>query len=112
MRDLQVETECEAWTNKLKNSAEFKGLILETGKFHAVIPLEGYRLSDNDYGKSIRTFYPNGSLLDLRFVMELAKGAQIADSNDNNDGFDSGSNAFDALTTFDMGMGAPTNDLI
>lgn len=81
-RDIKMEYEYETYTNKLKNNFDLKNLILDTGNYHVVMPLDGYRLDEKDYGMSIRIFYPSekGSVVSLKDIMDLG-GAKTAETN-------------------------------
>ena len=72
-RDIKMEYEYETYTNKLKNNFDIKNLILDTGNYHVVMPLNGYRLDEKDYGMSIRIFYPSekGTVVSLKDIMNL-----------------------------------------
>ncbi|MGL5766496.1 MAG: DnaB family ATPase [Sarcina sp.] len=48
----------QQYTQLLKNSAK-RDMLKLTTKVHAVIPMEGFRMSDIDYAMSIRMFYPS-----------------------------------------------------
>lgn len=72
LRDIETEHEYETYTTKLKQDLNLRPLILETGKFQAVIPLNGYQLSETDYAHSIRNFYPNDNAVSLSEIMSSA----------------------------------------
>lgn len=99
MRDIETEHEYETYTTKLKQDLNLRPLILETGKFQAVIPLDGYKLSETDYAHSIRNFYPNDNAISLNEILTSAtsKGSGIMEDQD----------IFD--TTFDQDISAPIN---
>lgn len=84
-RDIKMEYEYETYTNKLKNNFDLKNLILDTGNYHVVMPLNGYRLDEKDYGMSIRIFYPSekGSVVSLKDIMDLG-GAKTAETTSTN----------------------------
>lgn len=60
-RDEDLEASYRSYTNKLRLNATVAPLMIATARYHTVIPLEdrSIRLSDTDYGRSIRIFYPN-----------------------------------------------------
>ena len=55
-RDRENEIEYRKYTQKLRNSA-MSDYLKDTTRLHAVIPLHGFRLDEEDYGRSIRMFY-------------------------------------------------------
>lgn len=57
-RDKDTFHQYQQYTQLLKNSAKREFLKL-TSKAHAVIPMDGFRMSDTDWAMSIRMFYPS-----------------------------------------------------
>lgn len=82
-RDNQTASLVRSYENKLRQNREIRELMSDNIKFHTLIPLDGYRLSDEDYAKSIRVYYPSerGSFISMEDVLKLSEGADI-DLND------------------------------
>lgn len=57
-RDKENFHQYQNYTQLLKNSAR-RDMLKLTTKVHAVIPMEGFRMSDVDYAMSIRMFFPS-----------------------------------------------------
>ncbi|MGL5718527.1 MAG: DnaB family ATPase [Paraclostridium sp.] len=55
-RDRQNFHAYNAYTTQIKNSAR-RDLLKQTTKAHMVVPMVNFRISDEDYGLSIRMFY-------------------------------------------------------
>lgn len=78
-RDKTTESLVKSYENKLRQNREIRELMSDNIKFHVLIPLDGYRLSETDYAKSIRTYYPsdNGCFIALDDVLKSAEGMDI-----------------------------------
>lgn len=57
-RDKENFHQYQNYTQLLKNSSR-RDMLKLTTKVHAVIPMEGFRMSDVDYAMSIRMFFPS-----------------------------------------------------
>lgn len=57
-RDMAQDAAYRRYTTQIKNSP-LRELLKITSDAHTVIPLDHYRLSDEDYAYSIRCFYPS-----------------------------------------------------
>ena len=55
-RDKEMLHQYNSYTTMLKNSG-LKEIIRTTAKSHAVIPMKGFRIDDEDWGLSIRIFF-------------------------------------------------------
>lgn len=66
----------QQYTQLLKNSAK-RDMLKLTTKVHAVIPMEGFRMSDVDYAMSIRMFYPseNSDFVSIGNLIDNALGS-------------------------------------
>lgn len=69
-RDHENMISYRKYTQSLKNSYLCE-LLKETSRIHAVVPLDGFRLNERDYGKSIRMFYTSdkSEFISLRDLM-------------------------------------------
>ena len=78
-RDKSMESLERSYRNKLLQNRELRELMGENIKFHVLIPLENWRLSETDYARTIRTYYPSerGSFISMDDVLNLASGANI-----------------------------------
>lgn len=70
----------QQYTQLLKNSAK-RDMLKLTTKVHAVIPMEGFRMSDIDYAMSIRMFYPseNSDFVSIGNLIDNALGSMEDD---------------------------------
>ena len=78
-RDKTTESLERSYRNKLLQNRELRELMGENVKFHVLIPLDGFRLSETDYAKTIRTYYPSerGSFISMEDVLNLSTGVDI-----------------------------------
>ncbi len=79
-RDLANESSVRSYENKLRQNRELRELMSDNIKFHVLIPLEeGFRLSETDYAKSIRSYYPSdkGNFVSLEDVLKASEGVDI-----------------------------------
>ena len=78
-RDLSMESLERSYRNKLLQNRELRELMGENIKFHVLIPLENWRLSETDYARTIRTYYPSekGSFISMDDVLNLSSGIDI-----------------------------------
>lgn len=58
-RDESMEIQYHTYTTKLRNNLTIGPLLITTPRFHTVIPLDHFRLSEDDYARSIRIYYPS-----------------------------------------------------
>lgn len=78
-RDKSTESLERSYRNKLLQNRELRELLSGNIKFHVLIPLDNWRLSDTDYARSIRTYYPSerGSFISMEDVLNLSSGTDI-----------------------------------
>ena len=56
-RDMDNETMYVHYTKGLRNSGPVRTLIPNSSEIHVVMPLDKFRIREDDYGRSIRMFY-------------------------------------------------------
>ena len=56
-RDIENETMYVHYTKGLRNAGPVRPLIPNSSEIHVVMPLDKFRIRDDDYGRSIRMFY-------------------------------------------------------
>lgn len=56
-RDSDNDTAYYQYTRKVKNTPGPKAYVTDSAEISVTIPTEGFRISDTDYGRSIRMFY-------------------------------------------------------
>lgn len=78
-RDKSTESLERSYRNKLLQNRELRELIEGNIKFHVLIPLDGFRIDEIDYARTIRTYYPSerGSFISMNDVLSLANGQDI-----------------------------------